>query len=68
MWKKNKGGCRVLFVKDNTVNTDRTIIKTLPKLPDEEESRVDEDNSSSGNIKDYGLEITHTPSISKSAH
>lgn len=27
----------------------------------------EDDNNSSGNVKDYGIDMTHTPSVSKSA-
>jgi hypothetical protein len=55
------------------LESERTYIKTLPNLPDDDEINaterqpIENNDSSSGDIKDYGLEITHTPSVSKSA-
>ena len=43
LWKRHKGHKRVLFVKEsslginNEITTDRTILKTLPNLPDDDE-------------------------------
>ena len=80
LWKRHKGHKRVLFVKEsslginNEITTDRTILKTLPNLPDDDEDatqrELDElENQQSGwNTKDYGMEFSHTPSMSKSAH
>jgi hypothetical protein len=43
LWKRQKGHKRVLFVKESSlginheITTDRTILKTLPNLPDDDE-------------------------------
>jgi hypothetical protein len=43
LWKRHKGHKRVLFVKESSlginheITTDRTILKTLPNLPDDDE-------------------------------
>lgn len=53
IWRKSKNNNsnkRVLFVKDSTNNilqSDRTILKMLPNLPNDDETS---NNSSSGNI------------------
>jgi len=41
IWKRHKGNTRrVLFVKEDneTVGSDRTVFKTLPNLPDDEDA------------------------------
>lgn len=82
IWKKHKGHKRVLFIKESTLGinnvhelvTDRTVIKTLPNLPNDDDyflSATDRDldeNQIHNDIKDFGLEFSHTPSTSKSAH
>ncbi len=76
LWKRNKGHKRVLFVKEsslginNEITTDRTVLKTLPHLPDDDEDATlrdldEQENQYSGwNTKDYGLEFSKTPSMS----